>query len=398
MSNFSSHSLDKYLVFSLVVSLLSGLRFSTFIYPSELIALLIFFRLLYFFYSGKISFGFQHVSACFLFVYLAISALFSYYLDGFEPLFPAIVLIRLLFFYVILFYSYSLFKIPDIQKFVHAAIYISITGSLVKTLLNIILGTRAYYGYAQLAFNPAPAISGFTLSIVGCYLLISSFYVSSSFKFQRLLFGTFSFLLAIGTFTLSAFVSGVFALLVFLFLKFFHFAYKNFTRSLSLSPVSVVYLLVPVVFGYLSYYFGLLDIGYRLVRVFDKLQGRFDKISSYSFYCQDLSCELFGLGPGSHSFLKGASVGNSSVFAFDQLYGRILFEFGIVGFLLFLLTLIAFSFSLDFKLNRLTCSFPSIPIFSILIFGFLFGWGSEFIFINPSGMIYAIVLSLAILL
>ena len=100
--------------------------------------------------------------------------------------------------------------------------------------------------------------------------------------------------------------------------------------------------------------------------------------------CDNILCFLFGPGPGSHSFYSGAVLGENALLGFDQLQGRVILEWGVLGAMLWSFLFLYLIFTNNKKI--------SIPISIYVLFGFLIGFGSEFIFENYSGQIYGFFL------
>jgi hypothetical protein len=206
-------------------------------------------------------------------------------------------------------------------------------------------------------------------------------------------FSLLGVLLALGTLSLSGFASMIFGASIFLLAKLF-FAFKS---KLQANFLKIKKILVPlaVCFPFLVsvlWSSGFIDNAYRLARINQKLDDRLDKSSQILGACDDLGCKMFGSGPGAHSIALGSIPGEQSVLAFDSLYGRLLYEWGLVGTILFAVVLVF----LLHRGNGLRFSFPSSSFLGLLAFASAFGVGSEFIFVSPSGALFATFLSLTL--
>ena len=247
----------------------------------------------------------------------------------------------------------------------------------VVTLLNINSGHRAYYGYVQIVSTNAPAVSGFTLSAMGLFLMLISAY-SGHAKRKRIFFLSALFsLFALFTYSLSAFVSLLASMLLLAIL--FMATKKDLTAKLSL--------MIGSVFGsvvlFLNYD-SVISTFYRLNRLFPKLEYRQEKVDQLtSTICSDFSCFALGAGPGAHSFYNKTGLGEGSILAFDQLHGRLLLEWGLVGSFLWMALILA----ITTRGNRV-----GIPVAIFVGFGLLYGFGSEFIFVSYSGQLYGLLL------
>lgn len=134
----------------------------------------------------------------------------------------------------------------------------------------------------------------------------------------------------------------------------------------------------------------LLESFSRINKMFDKIDNRLDKVSGLiNNLCPDLNyCTLFGIGPGGHSSYNGVSIGEGSVLAFDQLYGRLSLEWGWVGCLFWIYLFYNIS-SLRLKNGAI---YFNLYTMSLILFGALFAFGSEFIFVAFSGSLFAMLL------
>jgi len=273
----------------------------------------------------------------------------------------------------------SIFSISysrEIRIAIIPALAVSGISTLIVSLVNFISGTKAYYGYVQILSTHSPSVSGFVTSLSFVILISLLFFSSTYTKKNVFLLALMFFLLALFTLSITAFVSTVSILIVIL-------AYKllNFTKAKSFVFILVLFALFASVIT--IYFDEILSTFYRLERIIPKLEYRLWKVNNISeLMCDNLFCTLIGTGPGSHSVFNGYSLGASTFLSFDQLYGRVLIEYGLIGFCFFIylfLRLFLFQYKIIF------------PAFLIALFGFLYGFSSEFIFASYTGSLFALI-------
>ncbi len=239
---------------------------------------------------------------------------------------------------------------------------------------NYLIGYREHYSYVTIPSTWSPAASSFVLSCIGLFGLLIHHQIKKTDS-KVVLFSSVSLCaLALLTFTNSAFGSliGVLCFWMFLSLTYRPSSWKVIAFSIAL--VIILVLIQPI-----------LDFFWRLNWILFNLEYRFNKASSISdSMCGSIWCIFFGSGPGSHSFINGNTYGQSSILAFDQLHTRIFLEWGLFGSFLWLLFFLKILF---ISLDKI-----SLPILNFLLFGILFGIGSEFIFEAYSGQLYGLLL------
>jgi hypothetical protein len=272
------------------------------------------------------------------------------------------------------------FKLVTIKYDVNvvvSALSLSMFVSLLVTAFNIFSGQRAYYGYAQVLSTNAPAISAFLLGSSSVFSLIAYFYCRKSLY----LITFFSLaVLCFMTMSLSGSIALIFScLIVFTFI----FVYDKNPYFNIFYPLSV-FLVLFSIFIFKDAFF---DVFYRVEYIFDKLDYRIAKVDSIdSDLCANVACDIFGIGVGSHSYHNNVDWGAGSILAFDQLYGRISLEWGLIGSILWiLLFFLVFS---PIKVMRKSILVDRYML-AMLSFGLLFGVGSEFIYVAYSGSAWA---------
>lgn len=140
-----------------------------------------------------------------LMAYTIFVALVSIGFQGNEFIFAAALVLRTLSFLVVINFYASNFDINS-ENLMRLSLSVVIFGSLFITLRNFLTGEKAYYGYAQLASWPAPAISGFVLGVAGLFFLMEFVRFKDKFSF-------YLFLLSIALTFLTYSISGNISLL-----------------------------------------------------------------------------------------------------------------------------------------------------------------------------------------
>lgn len=270
---------------------------------------------------------------------------------------------------------------------------VTIFSSLIATVVNILSSQKAYYGFSQIAFNSSPAISGFVIGTSSLYLAYCYFLgPKKACRKSDLITSFIGIILALGTLSLANFSSlaiGFIPLLI-AFIRRIGIQTLSHTSHFKFPKFFLAFLLLSVWPLYHVLASGFIDILYRLGRIFDKLDGRFDKVDDYLSLCKSFECLLFGAGPGYHTVLQGNIPGERSMLVFDQLYGRLLYEWGLIGCLFFIMLFITLICRNNNNLIMLT---PGLASFGLLFYGLGFGFGSEFLFVSPSGVIFSALLA-----
>ena len=220
--------------------------------------------------------------------------------------------------------------------------------------------------------------SSFTLSALGMFIFIIGFYTPIKTK-RNIFYGLGFAMLGLLTFSLSAFASIIFSF----FVIFFIFIVKDKTGLIFKKKYWAIFLFISFLF--IIFYEEFLSFFYRVNYFIFNLEFRLNKVvENKAAMCQNIGCLLFGTGLGSHSFFSNAILGKTAILAFDQLQGRILLEWGLFGSVLWILLIL--------KLIFYNKNLISLPIIIFILCGFLFGFGSEFIFENYSGQLYGLLL------
>lgn len=317
--------------------------------------------------------GFLCFTWCSSLIYVLLGELYWFY--------PFAISLRVTAFTLLLLYGIAVARRrPD--KGPEWALYLVILLAAVVTAQNFFSDTRAYYGYAQIVSSGAPAISAFFLGGVSAYLFFESYKKRSVL---RLLFSILAGVLALSTFSLSGSVALVAA--VFVGTGLIVISHNSQKIKLLFGSLLVVCIgLVTVLWNVLNGLF------YRFDVIIGKLEYRLNKVeSATNDVCTDLFCKIVGAGPGAHSDYIAIAYGEGSILGFDQLYGRILLEWGLFGSFLWLLFIVVLLKPARLKNRNLKIN---IGVSGLLVYGLFFGVGSEFLFVSYSGSIYALLVGI----
>ncbi len=265
-----------------------------------------------------------------------------------------------------------------IIKGINFSMPVILTAVLFVTFNNYYFEQKAYYNYVQIPSTWSPAASGFTLSALGFYLLMQALYNKID-SLKNTVYSILFMVLGLLTFTNSSF--GALSISLFAVLCFKIIFQKNKPSN----RIAYLWTMIFISLLLLIFYEQVLSFFWRVEWMIINLEFRLNKVDGIKeAICSNIWCIIFGAGPGAHSFHSNAIWGQTTILAFDQLQGRILVEWGWLGSLLWII----FAFKLFFS-NK---SRISQPVLLFIIFGFLFGIGSEFIFENYSGQLYGLLL------
>lgn len=260
----------------------------------------------------------------------------------------------------------------------------SLLGVAIISTINVYNDTKAYYGFVQIPSTWAPGTSGFVLSVFA--IALNSIRRSlvdlpqQQSRWLLVLSVMFSFL---GIFTFS--ITAIIVLSAYwMFVAVWGIANNKGSQLLfTLISIAGALLFMAVSWGNIT------SIFWRLDWFWYKLTYRFDKIDAASRnLCSDVSCFIFGIGPGSHSYHNGSELGETSILSFDSLHGRILLEWGVVGSLLWILLLFGVSAGLG--------NIRNVWILLFITLSVLLGFGFEYFFEAYSGSLFAILFGLVL--
>jgi hypothetical protein len=303
---------------------------------------------------------------------------------GFKDLFLlTLFLLRSASFFLVFLFFRAL-KDADLSHAIHAlkfGVVIAACASLLGFLFDIEL--HQTYSHIRLLGISSPAPVGFVLGLIGLYFIEVSLQRS---KLSLLVLGMLAIALSLLGLTISAtiaIIAGLVATVLSRLIFGLDFPFKKLFKIAIASSLVILFLF----HDFIANFF------WRLGHIPRKLKYRLEKVEeSFSSGCDSLYCNFFGMGPGSDSFFKSLEYGKSSILSFDQLYGRLLFEWGVLGLVGWLAW---FAFNLR-PISRDARGLIIRPVsLALLAFGFVYGFGSEFIFLSYSGSIFAVLLGLS---
>lgn len=321
-----------------------------------------------------------------LLTYALISAISHLYFNRLEIFFSFVIFARSAGVFIVMLFFSSIAKKYD-QKFL--LILVTIVAIAVQnTLIQYLSGVRAYYGYARIGANFAPANTGFligslTVGLCGLFMLM----VNRISNWTGKLIGLgalLSFLLLLTTGSKSS-ISGTFtALLIFGGLR-------AGSGKVSQKYARLVSLVCLIVFGLVVFSFltrsGVYQIFERFQRIDASASNRLEKWVYFFFNtAHDFSNPIMflftGVGIGAAANFQYQQ--GSSFFNFDSVLLRMFWEWGPIGVILWL-GIFTFILVTTYKRSKMA----GICIFAFYVFGFVYGSGVEFLWIAPSGYAFA---------
>jgi len=322
-----------------------------------------------------------------LLTYALISAIVHLYFNNLEIFFSFVIFARSAgLFIVMLFFSAVARKYGE--KFLFVLLVIVLIG-VQNTVMQYQSGVRAYYGYARLGANYAPANTGFLIgslavSLSGLAILLAN---QKSLWIRRLI--GLSALFSVALLLMTGSKSSISGALVGLVLLGLYRVSKSEFSSRFATLLSVVFLFIAglMVFSFLTSK-GLLYQSFERFRRVDS--SVIDRIEKWIYFFLSISHDLSnpimflftGVGIGAaatYQYQKGASF-----FNFDSVLLRMFWEWGPIGVILWL-GIFTFILVTTYKRSQTA----GVCMFAIYLFGIVYGFGVEFLWIAPSGYAFA---------
>ena len=323
----------------------------------------------------------------FLLTYALISAIVHLYFNRLEIFFSFVIFARSAgVFIVMLFFSAVARKFGE--KFLWVLLVVVLFG-VQNTVMQYQSGVRAYYGYARLGANYAPANTGFLIgslavSLSGLTILLAN---QKSLWIRRFigLSALFSVALLLMTGSKSSILGALVGLVL---LGLYRVSKSEFSGSFA-TLISVAFLFVAglIVFSFLTSK----GLAYQSFERFRRVDSSVtDRIEKWIYFFLNTSHDfsnpimfLFtGVGIGAAAnfqYQQGASF-----FNFDSLLLRMFWEWGPIGVILWL-GIFTFILVTTYKRSQTA----GVCMFAIYLFGIVYGFGVEFIWIAPSGYAFA---------
>ena len=322
-----------------------------------------------------------------LLTYALISAIVHLYFNRLEIFFSFVIFARSVgVFIVMLFFSSVVRKYGE--KFLWVLLVIVLI-AVQNTIMQYMSGVRAYYGYARIGANFAPANAGFLIGLLavnlsGLTILLAN---QKSLWIRRFvgLSALFSVALILMTGSKSS-ISGTLVGLVLLGL--YRVSKGKFSdRFAILLSVVLLFVIGLIVFSFLTSKGLVYQSFERFNRIDSAAVNRIEKWVYFFFNtAHDFSNPIVflftGVGIGAAANFQYQQ--GSSFFNFDSVLLRMFWEWGPIGVILWL-GIFTFILVTTYKRSQTA----GICMFAIYLFGIVYGFGVEFIWIAPSGYAFA---------
>ena len=322
-----------------------------------------------------------------LLTYALISAIVHLYFNKLEIFFSFVIFARSAgVFIVMLFFSSVARKYGE--KFLWVLLVIVLI-AVQNTIMQYMSGVRAYYGYARIGANFAPANTGFLIgslavSLSGLTILLAN---QKSLRIRR--FIGLSALLSVALLLMTGSKSSISGTLVGLVLLGLYRVSKGEFSDRFTILLSVVLLFVTglILFSFLT---GK-GLAYQSFERFSRIDlaatSRIEKWVYFFFntahdFSNPIMFLLTGVGIGAAANFQYQQ--GSSFFNFDSVLLRMFWEWGPIGVILWL-GIFTFILVTTYKRSQTA----GVCMFAIYLFGIVYGFGVEFLWIAPSGYAFA---------
>ena len=322
-----------------------------------------------------------------LLTYALISAIVHLYFNRLEIFFSFVIFARSVgVFIVMLFFSSVVRKYGE--KFLWVLLVIVLI-AVQNTIMQYMSGVRAYYGYARIGANFAPANTGFLIgslavSLSGLTILLAN---QKSLWIRR--FVGLSALLSVALLLMTGSKSSISGTLVGLVLLGLYRVSKGEFSGRFAILLSVVLLFVTglIVFSFLTSKGLVYQSFERFNRIDSAVVNRIEKWVYFFFNtAHDFSNPIMflftGVGIGAAANFQYQQ--GSSFFNFDSVLLRMFWEWGPIGVILWL-GIFTFILVTTYKRSQTA----GVCMFAIYLFGIVYGFGVEFLWIAPSGYAFA---------
>ncbi len=322
-----------------------------------------------------------------LLTYALISAIVHLYFNKLEIFFSFVIFARSAgVFIVMLFFSSMARKYGE--KFLWVLLVIVLI-AVQNTIMQYMSGVRAYYGYARIGANFAPANTGFLIGLLAVSLsgLTILLFKQKVLWIRRFigLSALFSVVLILMTGSKSS-ISGTLVGLVLLGL---YRVSKGEVSARFATLLSVVFLFIAglIVFSFLTSKGLVYQSFERFNRIDSAAVNRIEKWVYFFFNtAHDFSNPIVflftGVGIGAAANFQYQQ--GSSFFNFDSVLLRMFWEWGPIGVILWL-GIFTFILATTYKRSQTA----GVCMFAIYLFGIVYGFGVEFLWIAPSGYAFA---------
>lgn len=322
-----------------------------------------------------------------LLTYALISAIVHLYFNKLEIFFSFVIFARSAgVFIVMLFFSSVARKYGE--KFLWVLLVIVLI-AVQNTIMQYMSGVRAYYGYARIGANFAPANTGFLIGLLAVSLSgMTILLVKQKFLWIRRFIGL-SALFSVVLILMTGSKSSISGTLVGLVLLGLYRVSKGEVSARFATLLSVVFLCIAglIVFSFLTSKGLVYQSFERFNRIDSAAVNRIEKWVYFFFNtAHDFSNPIVflftGVGIGAAANFQYQQ--GSSFFNFDSVLLRMFWEWGPIGVILWL-GIFTFILATTYKRSQTA----GVCMFAIYLFGIVYGFGVEFLWIAPSGYAFA---------
>jgi len=322
-----------------------------------------------------------------LLTYALISAIVHLYFNKLEIFFSFVIFARSAgVFIVMLFFSSVARKYGE--KFLWVLLVIVLI-AVQNTIMQYMSGVRAYYGYARIGANFAPANTGFLIGLLAVSLSgMTILLVKQKFLWIRRFIGL-SALFSVVLILMTGSKSSISGTLVGLVLLGLYRVSKGEVSARFATLLSVVFLCIAglIVFSFLTSKGLVYQSFERFNRIDSAAVNRVEKWVYFFFNtAHDFSNPIVflftGVGIGAAANFQYQQ--GSSFFNFDSVLLRMFWEWGPIGVILWL-GIFTFILATTYKRSQTA----GVCMFAIYLFGIVYGFGVEFLWIAPSGYAFA---------
>ena len=258
-----------------------------------------------------------------------------------------------------------------------------------NTIMQYMSGVRAYYGYARIGANFAPANTGFLIGLLAVSLSgMTILLVKQKFLWIRRFIGL-SALFSVVLILMTGSKSSISGTLVGLVLLGLYRVSKGEVSARFATLLSVVFLCIAglIVFSFLTSKGLVYQSFERFNRIDSAAVNRIEKWVYFFFNtAHDFSNPIVflftGVGIGAAANFQYQQ--GSSFFNFDSVLLRMFWEWGPIGVILWL-GIFTFILATTYKRSQTA----GVCMFAIYLFGIVYGFGVEFLWIAPSGYAFA---------
>ena len=322
-----------------------------------------------------------------LLTYALISAIVHLYFNRLEIFFSFVIFARSAgVFIVMLFFSSVARKYGE--KFLWVLLAIVLI-AVQNTIMQYVSGVRAYYGYARIGANFAPANTGFLIGSLAVSLSGLTILLSDQKSFWIRTFVGLSAASSVVLLLMTGSKSSISGTVVGLVVLGLYMVSKGEFSSRFATLLTAAFLVITGLIG-LSFLTSK-GLAYQSFERFDRIDSSVvDRIEKWVYFftntAHDFSNPIMflftGVGIGAAANFQYQQ--GTSFFNFDSVLLRMFWEWGPIGAILWL-GIFTFILVTTYKRSQTA----GVCMFAIYLFGIIYGFGVEFLWIAPSGYAFA---------